>query len=128
MLTGISVDGRKKLPIPASAFADGKRIDCADTAATRLSRACLLGCAFGVPGSQVVPQPDGPWPDTCYNLKGYSNVTVPTVSLGGATMRLDVPNGVLVDGCLAFRAVNERTFEVLYDVDHSRVGFRSGSC
>jgi hypothetical protein len=44
--------------------------------------------------------------NTCYNLTGFSNVTVPTVALtfeGGATMDLDVPNGILLEGCLAFQ-------------------------
>ncbi|CAL5038237.1 unnamed protein product [Urochloa decumbens] len=80
--------------------------------------------------------------DTCYNLTGFSNVTVPTVALsfeGGVTMDLDVPNGILLDGCLAFQDaglddpgilgnVNQRTFEVLYDVGHGKVGFRAGAC
>ena len=81
--------------------------------------------------------------DTCYNFTGYSSVTVPRVALtfsGGATIDLDVPNGILVKDCLAFREsgpdvglgiignVNQRTLEVLYDAGRGIVGFRAGAC
>jgi hypothetical protein len=84
--------------------------------------------------------------DTCYNLTGYANVTVPGVALtflGGAMVELDNPSGILVEGCLAFRGfrlrpghhgngvignVNQRAFEVLYDPEQLRVGFRARAC
>jgi hypothetical protein len=59
---------------------------------------------------------------------------------GGATIDLDVPNGILSDDCLAFREsgpddqpgilgnVNQRRLEVLYDVGRGRVGFRAAAC
>uniref|UniRef100_A0ACD5ZSJ2 Uncharacterized protein n=1 Tax=Avena sativa TaxID=4498 RepID=A0ACD5ZSJ2_AVESA len=80
--------------------------------------------------------------DTCYDLGGFTNVTVPAVSLvfeGGAVVKLDTP-AVLLEGCLAFTAVNtdfalgfmgnvqQQTQEVLFDVDAGVVGFRRGAC
>ncbi|KAM3207172.1 hypothetical protein ACQJBY_062407 [Aegilops geniculata] len=88
----------------------------------------------------LVPSDPG---ETCYNFTGYSNVTVPKVALtfsGGVTIDLDVPNGVLLDGCLAFGEsgpdgyggtignVQMRTLEMLYDVRGGRLGFRAGAC
>jgi hypothetical protein len=81
--------------------------------------------------------------DTCYNLTGYKNVVVPKIALtfsGGATINLDVPNGILVNGCLAFAEsgqdgstgvlgnVNQRNFEVLFDTSASKFGFRAKAC
>jgi len=68
---------------------------------------------------------------------------VPRVALtfsDGATFDLDVPNGILLDDCLAFQesgpdnqpgilgTVNQRTLEVLYDAGRGRVGFRAAAC
>ncbi|CAM0912354.1 unnamed protein product [Alopecurus aequalis] len=72
--------------------------------------------------------------DTCYDFMGFTNVTVPTVSLvfqGGAVVELD-PLAVLLDGCLAFTPVatdfalgfignvQQQTHEVLYHVAQGR--------
>ncbi|CAL4985552.1 unnamed protein product [Urochloa decumbens] len=80
--------------------------------------------------------------DTCFNFKGQSSVSIPTVALvfsGGAVVNLD-PNGVMLDNCLAFAGnsddtelgiignVQQRTFEVLYNVGGGAVGFRAGAC
>jgi hypothetical protein len=82
--------------------------------------------------------------DTCYDFTGFAKVTVPKVSLvfagGAAILELDAPS-VMLDGCLAFAAipggrgsvgfignVQQQTYEVLYDVGGSSVGFRRGAC
>ncbi|KAI5013678.1 hypothetical protein ZWY2020_037722 [Hordeum vulgare] len=56
------------------------------------------------------------------------------------TVDLDVPNGLLLDGCLAFTEsgpddyvgflgnVQMRTLEMLYDVKGARLGFRAAGC
>jgi hypothetical protein len=81
--------------------------------------------------------------DTCSNFTGFANVTMPKIALlfsGGATVELDAPNGILLENCLAFEEsgpdiglgilgnANQRTLEVLYGVNRSQVGFRSGAC
>ncbi|CAL5043096.1 unnamed protein product [Urochloa decumbens] len=141
-LAGISVSGRR-LDIPASAFRGGMIIDSGtvvtglpETAYNALQRAFRKAMA----AYPLLPHGDL---DTCYNFTGFSNVTVPKVSFtfrGGATVDLDVPNGILLNDCLAFTEsgpdiglgiignVNQRTLEVLYDVGAAKVGFRSGAC
>ncbi|CAL5043097.1 unnamed protein product [Urochloa decumbens] len=141
-LAGISVGG-KRLDIPASAFRGGMIIDSGtvvtglpETAYNALQRAFRKAMA----AYPLLPHGDL---DTCYNFTGFSNVTVPKVSFtfrGGGTVDLDVPNGVLLNDCLAFTEsgpdvglgiignVNQRTLEVLYDVGAAKVGFRAGAC
>ncbi|CAN6214160.1 unnamed protein product [Urochloa humidicola] len=142
-LAGISVAG-KKLNITPAAFKQGMIID-SGTVITGLPQTAYsaLRTAFRKAMSAyplLPPNDDGL--DTCYNFTGFSNVTVPTVSLtfdGGATIDLDVPSGILVEDCLAFVGdgsddtgiignVNQRTFEVLYDSGRRRVGFRPRAC
>ncbi|KAM0851288.1 hypothetical protein ACQ4PT_052523 [Festuca glaucescens] len=80
--------------------------------------------------------------DTCYDFGGFTNLTVPAVSLvfdGGAVVKLD-PLAVLLEGCLAFTPthtdfalgfmgnVQQQTHEVLFDVAAGAVGFRRGAC
>ncbi|CAL5052611.1 unnamed protein product [Urochloa decumbens] len=146
-LTGISVSG-KRLDIPPAVFAKsiGTVID-SGTVITYLPKTVnsVLRTAFrsAMSAYPLLPPNSNEDLDTCYNFTGLSDVTVPTVALtfdGGVTMDLDVPNGILLDGCLAFQEsgpdefpailgnVNQRKFEVLYDVDHGKVGFRAGAC
>ncbi|CAL5038239.1 unnamed protein product [Urochloa decumbens] len=142
-LTGISVAG-KRLDVPPSVFQGGMIIDSGavltylPTTAYKALRAAFRSAMSAYP--LLPPNEDL---DTCFNLTGFSNVTVPTVALafdGGVTMDLDVPDGILLEGCLAFQGagldgipgifgnVNQRTFEVLYDVGHGKLGFRAGAC
>ncbi|KAL6909697.1 hypothetical protein ACP4OV_001356 [Aristida adscensionis] len=80
--------------------------------------------------------------DTCYDFSGFKTIVVPRVALtfsGGAVMDLDF-SGIFFSSCLAFTAagqdgdtgilgnVQQRTFEVLYDVGGQTVGFRPGAC
>ncbi|KAK1664169.1 hypothetical protein QYE76_052328 [Lolium multiflorum] len=140
-LTGISVGG-KQLSIPRKVFEGGMIIDCGnilthlpDTAYGELKSAFRAAMA----AYPLLPHKY----DTCYNFTGYSNITVPRVALtfsGGVTVDLDVPNGVLLDDCLAFTDsgpddyvgiignVNQRSLEMLYDVGGGRLGFRAGAC
>ncbi|XP_066369326.1 aspartyl protease family protein At5g10770-like [Miscanthus floridulus] len=141
-MTGISVGG-KPLDIPQSAFRGGMIID-SGTIATELPEtaynAVEAALRTALAAYPMVASEDF---DTCYNFTGYSNVTVPRVAFtfrGGATIDLDVPNGILVKDCLAFREsgpdvglgtignVNQRTLEVLYDAGRGIVGFRADAC
>ncbi|TVU11474.1 hypothetical protein EJB05_45062, partial [Eragrostis curvula] len=141
-LTGNSVGGRP-LDIKPSAFAGGMIIDSGRVVTGLPSTAYnALKSAVRQAMAAYPLLPNGPL-ETCYNLTGYRSVAVPKVSLvfgGGATINLDVPNGILVEGCLAFEMsgpdasvavlgnVNQRNFEVLFDVEHARVGFRANAC
>ncbi|KAL6596631.1 hypothetical protein ACP70R_047274 [Stipagrostis hirtigluma subsp. patula] len=144
ILAGISVGG-EPLDIPPMVFSKGMIID-SGTVITALPATAYsaLRSAFRSAMSEyplLPPTDDGL--DTCYNFTGLSNVTVPKVALtfsGGATIDLDVPSGVLLEGCLAFVGddtdkrtgiignVNQRKFEVLYDSGKGNVGFRAGAC
>jgi hypothetical protein len=145
--TGISV-GRKQLDIPPAVFSKSKgMIIDSGTIITELPKTAYsaLRSAFrsAMSSDPLKPPNEDLDLDTCYNLTGFSNVTVPTVSLtfdGDATIDLDVPNGILLEGCLAFQEagpddfpgilgnVNQLTFEVLYDVGNGKIGFRAGAC
>ncbi|KAL6596634.1 hypothetical protein ACP70R_047277 [Stipagrostis hirtigluma subsp. patula] len=141
-LTGIAVGGRK-LDLPQSAFDGGMVVD-SGTVVTALQSTAFreLRSAFREAMAAYPLVPNG-HNDTCYNFTGHKAVAVPRVALtfsGGATVDLDVPKGVLVDGCLAFAEsgmdggvgflgnVNQRTFEVLFDNSRSRIGFRANAC
>ncbi|VAI69786.1 unnamed protein product [Triticum turgidum subsp. durum] len=141
-LTGISVGG-KQLHIPRKALEGGMIVDCGNII-TQLPTTphAKLQSAFRAAMAAYPLVPSDP-DETCYNFTGYSNVTVPKVALtfsGGVTIDLDVPNGVLLDGCLAFAEsgpdgyggtignVQMRTSEMLYDVRGGRLGFWAGAC
>ncbi|KAL5199971.1 hypothetical protein ABZP36_021174 [Zizania latifolia] len=137
-ITGISVGG-KRLLIPVSAFSGGMIIDSGTTITSLPYTANkALQSAFRAAMASYPLRRDGPL-ETCYNLTGHSNVVVPRVALtftGGATIELNVPNGVLVeldgtgpDGSTGvLGSLNQRTFEVLYDAGRGIIGFRSGAC
>ena len=143
-MTGITVGGDwESIDVPPTAFSGGMIID-SGTVVTQLQHTAYsaLKVVFRRAMAAYPLVPNGEL-DTCYNFTGYSSVTVPRVALtfsGGATIDLDVPNGILSDDCLAFREsgpddqagilgnVNQRTMEVLYDVGRGRVGFRAAAC
>ncbi|CAL5047502.1 unnamed protein product [Urochloa decumbens] len=146
-LTGISVGG-KKLSLLPSAFEGGMIVD-SGSALTALQTTAFkaLRSAFrdAMAAYPLAPNPNH-YVDTCYNFTGHKNVVVPKIALtfsGGATINLDVPNGILVNDCLAFvdsgllpghstagilGNVNQRTFEVLFDTSSNKVGFRANAC
>lgn len=147
LLRGISVGG-KTLEIPSSVFSAGSIVD-SGTVITRLPPTAYgaLSAAFrdGMARYQYQPAAPRGLLDTCFDFTGHgegNNFTVPSVALvldGGAVVDLH-PNGIVQDGCLAFAAtdddgrtgiignVQQRTFEVLYDVGQSVFGFRPGAC
>ncbi|KAF8657342.1 hypothetical protein HU200_060110 [Digitaria exilis] len=80
--------------------------------------------------------------DTCFNFDGFDTIVVPKITLTfsrGAVLDVDA-SGILFGSCLAFTAtgqdgdtgilgnVQQRTFEVLFDVGGRSLGFRSGAC
>jgi len=102
-LTGISVGG-KQLDIPPAVFSKSKgMIIDSGTVITELPHTAYaaLRSAFRSAMSAYPLLPPTQDLDTSYNLTGFSKVTVPTVALtfdGGATMDLDVPYGILLEG------------------------------
>ncbi|GJM86668.1 hypothetical protein PR202_ga02548 [Eleusine coracana subsp. coracana] len=141
-LEAIRVDGRQ-LNVPSSVFSGGTVVD-SGTVITRLPRTAYKAFseAFKAGMKQYKPAPARPLLDTCFDFGGQTTVSVPPVSLvfaGGAVVDLDV-SGILFRNCLAFAAndddgsfgiignVQQRTFEVLYDVGGGSIGFRAGAC
>ncbi|KAI4965803.1 hypothetical protein ZWY2020_048169 [Hordeum vulgare] len=114
------------------------------TIITRLPRTAYsaLSSAFKAGMKQYPPaQPMGIL-DTCFDFTGQSSIRIPTVALvfaGGAVVNL-AADGIILGGCLAFAAnsddtslgiignVQQRTFEVLYDVGSHAIGFKTGAC
>jgi len=141
-LRAIRVGGRQ-LSIPTSGFSAGTVMD-SGTVITRLPRTAYsaLSSAFKAGMRQYPPAPPSGILDTCFDFSGGGVPSVPPVSLvfaGGAVVNLDV-DGIMLGNCLAVTAneddnslsiignVQQRTFEVLYDVGQSTVGFRAGAC
>ncbi|PAN24531.1 hypothetical protein PAHAL_4G231300 [Panicum hallii] len=142
-LQAITVAGTR-LDVPASIFSAGSVVD-SGTVITRLPPTAYraLRAAFrkemkaypsAAPAANLL--------DTCFNFNGFSTITVPKIALTfsrGAVMDLDI-SGILYGGCLAFAPtgkdgdtgilgnVQQRTFEVLYDISGGSVGFRPGAC
>ncbi|KAK4275412.1 hypothetical protein QN277_018499 [Acacia crassicarpa] len=146
-LTGISLAGAS-LSIPSTAFSSGVIID-SGTVITRLPPSAYgpLRDAFRNALSRYPMVGAVDLLDTCYDLSGHKNAVVPKVTLsfgGGANVDLDASGVVYVVSetqvCLAFAAnqdereiaiignVQQRTMEVVYDVDGGKIGFRPHSC
>ncbi|EAY87323.1 hypothetical protein OsI_08727 [Oryza sativa Indica Group] len=141
-LQDIAVGG-KQLGLSPSVFAAGSVVD-SGTIITRLPPTAYsaLSSAFKAGMKQYRSAPARSILDTCFDFAGQTQISIPTVALvfsGGAAIDLD-PNGIMYGNCLAFAAtgddgttgiignVQQRTFEVLYDVGSSTLGFRSGAC
>jgi hypothetical protein len=140
--------GGRQLSIPTSVFSAGTIMD-SGTVLTRLPPTAYsaLSSAFKAGMKQYPPAPPSGILDTCFDFSGQSSVSIPTVALvfsGGAVVNLDA-NGIMLQTsssilCLAFAAnsddsslgiignVQQRTFEVLYDVGGGAVGFKAGAC
>ncbi|KAI9115705.1 hypothetical protein K1719_013374 [Acacia pycnantha] len=146
-LNGISLAGHS-LPITSSMFSSGVIID-SGTVITWLPQAAYgpLRDAFRKAMSKYRMAAPFIILDTCYDLSGQDTVIVPKITLsfgGGANVDLDASgvvyavNETLV--CFAFAAnedarfpsiignTQQRTLEVVYDVDGGRIGFRPHSC
>ncbi|OEL12538.1 Aspartyl protease family protein [Dichanthelium oligosanthes] len=141
-LQAIRVSG-KQLNIPASVFSAGSVMD-SGTVITRLPPTAYsaLSSAFKAGMHQYPSAPPSGLLDTCFDFSGQSSISIPTVALvfsGGAVVDL-AGDGIILGSCLAFAAnsddsslgiignVQQRTFEVLYDVGRGAVGFRAGAC
>ncbi|XP_010266612.2 PREDICTED: aspartyl protease family protein At5g10770-like [Nelumbo nucifera] len=147
-LNGISLNGRR-LAIPASTFsAHGTVID-SGTIVSYLppSAYIILRNAFraAMSGYPSATPPRGGVYDTCYDLSRNRTVTIPSIKLnfgGGIDLLLDQYSGVITNVgsykfCLAFSAnddeeettiigsIQQKTYEVIYDVPRGRLGFRS---
>ncbi|XP_043724711.1 aspartyl protease family protein At5g10770-like isoform X1 [Telopea speciosissima] len=147
-ITGISVGG-KNLGIPQSVFTTSGTIIDSGTVITRLAPAAYsaLSSAFRRAMTKYRTAPAYSILDTCYNLNGYSTVTIPTIAIhftGGTDLNVD-QSGILVQAsstqyCLAFAGNNastdveilgnmqQQTFEVVYNVASGKVGFGAGAC
>ncbi|CAM0878676.1 unnamed protein product [Alopecurus aequalis] len=143
ILTAITVAGRR-LDVPQSVFSAGSIMD-SGTIITRLPPTAYraLRAAFRAEMKMYSPAPpmDDIF-DTCFNMSGVGSISVPSVGLvfeRGATLELD-QSGIMLNNCLAFTTndgddsvgfignVQQRTFEVLYDVGGEAFGFRRGAC
>lgn len=106
-----------------------------------------LSSAFKAGMQQYPPATPSGILDTCFDFSGQSSISIPTVTLvfsGGAAVDLAF-DGIMLEisssiRCLAFTPngddsslgiignVQQRTFEVLYDVGGGAVGFKAGAC
>jgi hypothetical protein len=140
LLRGIKV-AEKPLDLPPSIFAGGSVLD-SGTVITRLPTTAYaaLSSAFKDEMKQYPPGPPIGILDTCFDFGGQDMVMIPRVALvfdDGAVVELDA-NGIMTESCLAFAAgtndasiignVQQRTYEVLYNVGQNIVGFRAGAC
>ncbi|CAL9170829.1 unnamed protein product [Musa hybrid cultivar] len=140
-LIGISVGGQQ-LDISPSVFSSRGTIIDSGTTITRLPPSAYgaLSSAFRSYMSQYPAAPPTRVLDTCYDFSGYETITVPKVALhfDGVTLDLDI-SGILWHDCLAFSGkqvdglgiignVQQRTFEVVYDIGNERIGFAPHAC
>ncbi|XP_008776819.3 aspartyl protease family protein At5g10770-like [Phoenix dactylifera] len=146
-LIGMSVGG-KDLSIPSAVFAAIRTIIDSGTTVTWLPPAAYsaLRSEFRQHMSKYSPVAAFEILDTCYNFTGYSRIRVPAVALqfsAGVTLNVDA-SGILLfaspsQRCLAFASVDEdgfsivrnmqqRTFDVVYDVAREMIGFGAGGC
>ncbi|XP_068643760.1 aspartyl protease family protein At5g10770-like [Aristolochia californica] len=147
-MVGITV-GSQKLPISSSVFANVGTIIDSGTVVTRLPPTAYsaLRSAFRQGMAQYPSAPSLSILDTCYNLSNYPTVRIPKIGL-------QFESGVEVDlafsgifyfssvsqVCLAFAGnsdpsdvgifgnIQQKTYEVVYDVGNKRMGFRGGGC
>jgi hypothetical protein len=141
-LQAITVAGTK-LNVPASVFSGASVVD-SGTVITQLPPTAYqaLRTAFKKEMKAYPSAAPVGILDTCFDFSGIKTVRVPVVTLTfsrGAVMDLDV-SGIFYAGCLAFTAtaqdgdtgilgnVQQRTFEMLFDVGGSTLGFRPGAC
>jgi hypothetical protein len=142
-LTAITVAGRR-LDVPQSVFSAGSVMDSGKIITTLPPTAYhALRAAFRAEMKMYPPaRPMDDIFDTCFNMSGIGDSKVPSVGLvfeQGATVELD-RSGIMLNNCLAFAPndaddtvgfignVQQRTFEVLYDIGGEAFGFRRGAC
>ncbi|XP_056174620.1 aspartyl protease family protein At5g10770-like [Syzygium oleosum] len=144
----ISVGG-KPLPIPSTVFSNAGTIIDSGTTITQLPPTAYsaLRSAFRQAMSKYKMSAPASHFDTCYDLSGSTMVTVPVITFsfnGPIAVDLD-PSGVLFPVnpskvCLAFASspadsdlsiygnIQQRSFEVVYDVAGGRIGFGAKGC
>ncbi|XP_020091171.1 aspartyl protease family protein At5g10770-like [Ananas comosus] len=147
-MVGISVGG-KVLPIQPEVFSTAATIVDSGTVLTRLpmSAYTALRDEFRSHMSGYPTAPPLSILDTCYDLTGHDNVSVPGVAMqfgGGVNLNVDA-SGILYvadisQACLAFVGnVNEtdvsivgnmqqKTYSVVFDAPNNVIGFGAGGC
>ncbi|XP_010266607.1 PREDICTED: aspartyl protease family protein At5g10770-like [Nelumbo nucifera] len=145
-LIGISVGG-KRLSLSPSVFTKPGTVIDSGTVVSRLPPLAytILRSEFRRAMSNYPSAPPQAILDTCYNLSRNATVNVPPVMLhfgGGTDVQLDPFSGVLVKldasiYCLGFAPnqnqtdvgilgnLQQRTYEVVYDLPQARIGFRA---
>ncbi|KAK3420551.1 hypothetical protein EUGRSUZ_G01384 [Eucalyptus grandis] len=147
-IVGISVNGIP-LSIPSTVFSSAGAIIDSGTTITQLPPTVYsaLRTVFRKAMANYTTAPADSTVDTCYDFSKERTVTVPSITFlfaGGVNIDLD-RSGILVmvtasQVCLAFTAndadsdliiygnVQQRTFEVVYDVAGRKLGFAPNSC
>ncbi|KAK3420936.1 hypothetical protein EUGRSUZ_G01615 [Eucalyptus grandis] len=147
-IIGISVGG-KPLSIPSTVFSNAGTIIDSGTTITQLPPTAYsaLRSAFRQAMTKYKMSTPASSFDTCYDLSGSTMVTVPVITFsfnGPIDINLD-PSGVLIlvdpsKVCLAFASsgddrdlsiygnIQQRSFEVVYDVAGGRIGFGAQGC
>ncbi|XP_043723552.1 aspartyl protease family protein At5g10770-like [Telopea speciosissima] len=147
-MTGISVGGQK-LSIAESVFTTSGTIIDSGTVITRLAPTAYLALstAFRLAMLNYPPAPSYALFDTCFNLSGYTTVTVPSIVLhfsGGTDLNVD-QSGIIIQAtstqyCLAFAGntlptdlgilgnMQQHKYEVVYNVAGGKLGFGAGAC
>ncbi|XP_078154403.1 aspartyl protease family protein At5g10770-like [Carex rostrata] len=147
-MTGLSVAG-DTLPISSTVFSNAGTIIDSGTTITQLPPDAYqaLRSAFREHMTQYKMVPGISMFDTCYDFTGFDSVTIPTVGiqfLNNVSIDL-VPNGILYaisssQVCLAFASnsdpsdtgifgnVQQKTFNVVYDIPNGEIGFSPEAC
>ncbi|KAI3508704.1 hypothetical protein L1887_23716 [Cichorium endivia] len=141
--------GGKKLSISPTVFSTSGMIIDSGTVITRLPPTAYsaLSTAFKAQMTQYPLTKALSILDTCYDFSKFTSVKIPKISLvwGGNTNVDIAPQGILYANgisqvCLAFAAngddsdigifgnTQQKTLEVVYDVNGGKVGFGSGGC
>ncbi|KAF8023300.1 hypothetical protein BT93_F0715 [Corymbia citriodora subsp. variegata] len=147
-ILGITLGG-KRLPIPSTVFSGRAAVIDSGTTITLLPPTAYsaLRTAFRNKMAKYKMAPALTPFDTCYDFSKESKITVPSIIFsfaGGVDVDLD-PNGIFYSEkasqvCLAFVAnradsdlviygnVQQKTFEVVYDVAGRKLGFGPNGC
>ncbi|PWA76347.1 aspartic peptidase A1 family [Artemisia annua] len=141
--------GGTKLPISPSVFSTSGMIIDSGTVITRLPPTAYsaLSKEFRAQMTKYPLTNASSILDTCYDFSNYTTITIPKISMvWSGNTKLDlVPQGIFYVNsvsqvCLAFAGnrddsdigilgnVQQKTIQVVYDVDAGKVGFASGGC
>ncbi|XP_078154274.1 aspartyl protease family protein At5g10770-like isoform X1 [Carex rostrata] len=147
-MTGLSVAG-DTLPISSAVFSNAGTIIDSGTTITQLPPDAYqaLRSAFMKHMTQYKMVPGSSTLDTCYDFTGVDNMTIPSVSIQFENnVSLDLVHQGILFGtsrsqlCLAFAGnsdpndigifgnVQQRTFNVVYDIPKGEIGFSPDAC